>query len=180
MQFIQLAAQESLILSHKSLATLYSFSVLKTEWDWYPTCLISLGSLKTSQGPCIRGPLDPGSPMGYPMGVWLKILNMFTPCIHFQCRQLRKLIPNMPYFIRIFRDPFWTSEGVMHLFDKNWWFWLIFWAKWDGLDITRCRKPPVYSPPWPPCESNFFGEFSRIYLSSSLKIYHQNCKECRF
>ena len=34
------------------------------------------------------------------------------------------------------------TEGVMHLFDQNWWFWLIFWAKWDGLDLTRCQKPP--------------------------------------
>ena len=30
----------------------------------------------------------------------------------------------------------------MHLFDQNWWFWLIFWANWDGLDLTRCQKPP--------------------------------------
>ena len=35
-----------------------------------------------------------------------------------------------------------ATEGVMHLFDQNWWFCLIFWAKWDGLDINRCQKPP--------------------------------------
>ena len=33
-------------------------------------------------------------------------------------------------------------EGVMHLFDQNWRFCLIFLAKWDGLDLPRCQKPP--------------------------------------
>ena len=42
-------------------------------------------------------------------------------------------------FIRMHSAP---TEGVMHLFDPNWWFWLICWAKWDGLDLTRCQKPP--------------------------------------
>ena len=35
-----------------------------------------------------------------------------------------------------------ATKGVMHLFDQSWWFCLIFWAKWDGLDINRCQKPP--------------------------------------
>ena len=28
--------------------------------------------------------------------------------------------------------------------DKSpkWWFWLVSWAKWHGLDLTRCLKPP--------------------------------------
>ena len=25
---------------------------------------------------------------------------------------------------------------------QKWWFWLVSWAKWHGLDLTRCLKPP--------------------------------------
>ena len=57
-----------------------------------------------------RAPLDPGTPMGHPVGVWFKILMVCWPCICFQCWKLRKLIPNMPCIIRFFRDPFWTPR----------------------------------------------------------------------
>ena len=57
-----------------------------------------------------RAPLDPGTPMGHPVGVWLKNLMVCWPCICFQCWKLRKLIPNMPCIIRFFRDPFWTPR----------------------------------------------------------------------
>ena len=65
--------------------------------------------------PCIirdlpRAPLDPATPMGYPMGVWFEILMVCWPCICFQCWKLRKLIPNMPCIIRFFRDPSWTPR----------------------------------------------------------------------
>ena len=43
-----------------------------------------------------------------------------------------------------------------------------------------CR-PPDYYPPWPPWESEKkFWEVSGIYLSSSLKKYHQKYQKCRF
>ena len=57
-----------------------------------------------------RAPLDPGTPMGHPVGVWFEILMVCWPCICFQCWKLRKLIPNMPCIIRFFRDPFWTPR----------------------------------------------------------------------
>ena len=57
-----------------------------------------------------RAPLHPRTPMGYPVGVWFKLLMVCWPCICFQCWKLRKLIPNMPCIIRFFRDPFWTPR----------------------------------------------------------------------
>ena len=45
-------------------------------------------------------------------------------------------------FLIIWTLHYAPREGVMHLFDQNWWFCLIFWAKWDGLDLTRCQTPP--------------------------------------
>ena len=52
------------------------------------------------------------------------------------------------------------TEGVMHLFDQNWWFWLIFWAKWDGLDLTRCQKPPqnFFDPQGTVCSNGFYAD----------------------
>ena len=36
------------------------------------------------------------------------------------------------------------SSSVLRGGDKSpkWWFWLVSWAKWHGLDLTRCLKPP--------------------------------------
>ena len=40
--------------------------------------------------------------------------------------------------------------------------------------------PPDYYPPDSPGSQKFFWEVSGIYLSSSLKKYHQKYQECRF
>ena len=40
--------------------------------------------------------------------------------------------------------------------------------------------PPITCPHGPPGDQKIFWEVSGIYLSSSLKKYHQKYQECRF
>ena len=61
-----------------------------------------------------------------------------------------------------------------------------------GRNITKNTKnadfkktglpagPPFTVPPVPPGDQKIFWEVSGIYLSSSLKKYHQKYQECRF
>ena len=65
-------------------------------------------------------------------------------------------------------------------------------APWESKKIWEVSKnadfrktgppagPPVYCPPCPPWGTKNFWEVSGIYLSSSLKKFHQKYQECRF
>ena len=59
-----------------------------------------------------RGPLDPWTPMGHPVGVWFEILKVCAdPVFVFSAEIWVELITKMPYIIRFFGD---LPRGPLH------------------------------------------------------------------
>ena len=52
----------------------------------------------------LRDPLDLGTPMGHPMGLWFEILKDCWPCMCFQCRSLWRSDTQHALYLRLFGD----------------------------------------------------------------------------